>query len=137
MVEPAANPPQTAGGTGAENSLGFTLHVLCPSLPPPGRFSFNNLAASTSIAELKRLIQAKIPGNPVPESQRLIYSGRPVVDIGLTLQSILEPEEVRIICSTTIHETDKCLFRVHSTRSTSSCPRLLHPTLLRPQGLNL
>ncbi|PKY09161.1 hypothetical protein P168DRAFT_301724 [Aspergillus campestris IBT 28561] len=93
MVEPTANPPLAAGDPGTDNPLGFTLHVLCPSLPPPGRFSFNNLAASTSIAELKRLIQAKIPGNPVPESQRLIYSGRPVVDIGLTLQSILEPEE--------------------------------------------
>ncbi|PLN79000.1 hypothetical protein BDW42DRAFT_135658 [Aspergillus taichungensis] len=93
VVDPAANPAHAAGEPGVENPLGFTLHVLCPSLPPPGRFSFNNLAASTSVAELKCLIQAKIPGNPAPESQRLIYSGRPVVDISLTMQSILEPEE--------------------------------------------
>ncbi|KAE8367140.1 hypothetical protein BDV27DRAFT_79839 [Aspergillus caelatus] len=70
---------------------GFILHVLCPSLPPPNRFTFNDLAPSISIAGLKARISQSIPNRPPPETQRLIYRGKPISNDDWTLQKVLDP----------------------------------------------
>ncbi|KAE8142611.1 hypothetical protein BDV38DRAFT_127472 [Aspergillus pseudotamarii] len=69
----------------------FILHVLCPSLPPPNRFTFNDLAPSIRIAGLKARISQSIPNRPPPETQRLIYRGKPISNDDWTLQKVLEP----------------------------------------------
>ncbi|KNG84779.1 hypothetical protein ANOM_006835 [Aspergillus nomiae NRRL 13137] len=72
---------------------GFTLHVLCPSLPPPNRFTFNDLVPSITIAGLKARISQSIPSRPSPETQRLIYRGKPISNDDWTLQKVLEPAD--------------------------------------------
>ncbi|KAE8377840.1 hypothetical protein BDV26DRAFT_281567 [Aspergillus bertholletiae] len=69
----------------------FILHVLCPSLPPPNRFTFNDLVPSITIAGLKARISQSIPNRPSPETQRLIYRGKPISNDDLPLQKVLEP----------------------------------------------
>ncbi|GMG49127.1 unnamed protein product [Aspergillus oryzae var. brunneus] len=74
----------------------FILHVLCPSLPPPNRFTFNDLVPSITIAGLKARISQSIPNRPPPETQRLIYRGKPISDDDWTLQKVLEPTNVSV-----------------------------------------
>ncbi|KAE8355313.1 hypothetical protein BDV28DRAFT_129092 [Aspergillus coremiiformis] len=91
----------TSSSTPSDNSLsntistsgaqGFVLHVLCPSLPPPNRFTFNDLVPSITIAGLKARISQSIPNRPPPETQRLIYRGKPISNDDATLQRVLEP----------------------------------------------
>lgn len=80
--------PNTNSTSGAS---GFVLHVLCPSLPPPNRYTFNDLVPSTTIAGLKARISQSIPNRPSPETQRLIYRGKPISNDEATLQRVLEP----------------------------------------------
>lgn len=70
------------------------LHVLSPSLPPPSRFTLNDLPRATTIAGLKTRISQSIPSRPSLENQRLIYRGRPLVNHHDTLEGILEPPGV-------------------------------------------
>lgn len=72
------------------------LHVLSPSLPPPSRFTLNDLPRATTIAGLKTRISQSIPSQPSLENQRLIYRGRPLVNHHDTLEGILEPPGVSI-----------------------------------------
>ncbi|KAE8149433.1 hypothetical protein BDV25DRAFT_156353 [Aspergillus avenaceus] len=71
---------------------GFILHILCPTLPSPNRFTFNDLVPSVTVATLKTRICQTIPNRPPPDTQRLIYRGRPLTDNNATLQSVLQPE---------------------------------------------
>ncbi|KAJ5091266.1 hypothetical protein NUU61_006136 [Penicillium alfredii] len=71
----------------------ITLHVLCPSLPSPNRFTFRDLSLSATIGQLKDKIAQSIPGRPTPENQRLIYSGRRLPNDDATLQEVFEPAE--------------------------------------------
>ncbi|KAL4809255.1 hypothetical protein BDV18DRAFT_77656 [Aspergillus unguis] len=76
------------GNSGSES---FILHVLCPSLPPPNRFTLNDLPPSTTIADLKVRISQSIPSRPNPDSQKLLYLGKLLLDGNVTLQSLFEP----------------------------------------------
>ncbi|PWY90045.1 hypothetical protein BO70DRAFT_359036 [Aspergillus heteromorphus CBS 117.55] len=69
----------------------FVLHVLCPSLPPPNKFSLEGLSPSSTVAALKARISQTIPSEPSPESQRLIYRGKPLINDVVTLRDVLEP----------------------------------------------
>ncbi|KAL4785881.1 hypothetical protein BJX76DRAFT_150016 [Aspergillus varians] len=70
---------------------GLTLHVLCPSLPSPNRFTFNDLPLSITVADLKDRISQSVPSRPTPGSQRLLYLGKQLSDDAVTLQSLFEP----------------------------------------------
>ncbi|BDD57407.1 hypothetical protein MPDQ_005529 [Monascus purpureus] len=74
----------------------IVLHILCPSFPPPSRFTINNVPLSTTIAALKTRISDSIPSRPSPESQRLIYRGKPLSDNNVILQDILEPVDTAV-----------------------------------------
>ncbi|KAL4913494.1 hypothetical protein BDW62DRAFT_192316 [Aspergillus aurantiobrunneus] len=76
---------------GESGPRGFILHVLCPSLPPPNRFTFNELPLSITVADLKARISQSIPSHPTPNSQRLLYLGKLLSDDNLTLQSLFGP----------------------------------------------
>lgn len=87
--------PSDAPEGPSEDPHNFALHILCPSLPSPNRFTFNDLTESTTIGDLKAQISQTIPNHPSPLTQRLIYRGKPLVDDSLTLQTLLEPTKVR------------------------------------------
>lgn len=75
----------TGAGAGVK---GFTLHVLCPSLPSPNRFTFRGLPLSITVADLKVRISESIPSQPAPKSQKLLYLGKILADDNVTLQSL-------------------------------------------------
>ena len=83
----------------SSSSQAFVLHVLCPSLPPPNRFTFNDLTPPTTVAGLKARISQSLPGQPSPEIQRLIYRGKPLSSDGILLGSVLDLDNV----STTLY----------------------------------
>lgn len=58
------------------------------------RFTLHDLPRSTTVAGLKTRISQSIPSQPLPESQRLIYRGKPLVNQNEMLQGILEPPGV-------------------------------------------
>jgi len=113
----------------------IALHVLSPSLPPPSRFTLNDLPRSTTVADLKTRISQSIPGQPSSVSQRLIYRGKPLMNQNETLQTILEPPDVS-------NSSDVCLsnhcvliffeinFRIWNTQYIWFFPPLLHLLLL-------
>lgn len=90
----AGNPPSGNPDNTGNASEKIVLHVLCPSLPPPGRFTFHDLTLSTSVAILKARISESVPGRPPTAIQRLIYCGRPITNDDQTLKTVLEPVEV-------------------------------------------
>ncbi|KAL3467497.1 hypothetical protein BJX64DRAFT_143635 [Aspergillus heterothallicus] len=69
----------------------LVLHVLCPSIPAPNRFTFDNISLNTTVAELKARLSRSIQTQPTANSQRLFYLGKPLLDDGATLQSLFGP----------------------------------------------
>lgn len=88
------NPPSGNPESTEDTSQKIVLHVLCPSLPPPGRFTFHDLTLSTSVASLKSRISESVPSRPPTTIQRLIYCGKPITNDAQTLKTVLEPVEV-------------------------------------------
>ncbi|KAL4951512.1 hypothetical protein BDW69DRAFT_169867 [Aspergillus filifer] len=84
------NSSSMAAEDGSKNG-GFTLHVLCPSLPPPNRFTFDDLPVSDTVADLKSRISKTVPSHPTPNSQKLLYLGKILSQDDVTLQSLFEP----------------------------------------------
>ncbi|KAJ5788970.1 uncharacterized protein N7518_005981 [Penicillium psychrosexuale] len=72
----------------------ITLHILCQSLPPPSRFTLENVPLSSTVGQLKSRIEQSFPNNPQVSHQRLIYRGKPLtVDdatLGVVVSSIEE-----------------------------------------------
>ncbi|KAK1146939.1 hypothetical protein N8T08_002266 [Aspergillus melleus] len=88
VASDAANPPTDQ----SSSSQDLVLHVLCPSLPPPNRFTFNDLTPSTTVASLKARISQSLPGQPSSETQRLIYRGKPLASDSIPLGNMLDLE---------------------------------------------
>lgn len=78
-----------------ESREAVTLHVLCPFLPPPSRFTFNNIPLSTTIAQLRVRLAGAILGHAEPIMSRLIFLGRPLTVDSATLGEVLAPVNVR------------------------------------------
>ncbi|PYH69592.1 uncharacterized protein BO88DRAFT_487710 [Aspergillus vadensis CBS 113365] len=74
----------------AESPQSIALHVLCPSLPPPNRFTLHDISPSITISSLKARIAQTIPSEPSPETQRLIYRGKPLTNDAVALNDVLE-----------------------------------------------
>jgi hypothetical protein len=94
-----------AGRSSDQSSLDDTsptiiLHILSPSLQAPNRITLNQLPLTTKIGELKDHIYRTVASQPRPETQRLIYRGKPLLNDGETLQNIVEPSEVRPMANT-------------------------------------
>lgn len=71
----------------------ITLHVLtpCPEVNG-GRITFPRIHLDTKISELKSRIQNSALGPAPPARQRLIYLGRPLLNMENTLRGVLKPE---------------------------------------------
>jgi hypothetical protein len=59
-----------------ESPLTFTLMVISPSPGVNGPLNFPNVAATTSIKEVKAKIRDTLPSKPTDDGQRLIHHGR-------------------------------------------------------------
>lgn len=75
----------------AEN---IVLHVISPSFQPPSRVTLNNIPLTTTVSEVKARITLSLASRPPPETQRLIYRGKPLSDNNETLSKIVEPSDV-------------------------------------------
>lgn len=75
----------------------ITLHILCQSLPPPSRFTLENVPLSSTIAQLKGRIEQSFPNNPQASHQRLIYRGKPLTVDDATLRAVVSSMEVSIL----------------------------------------
>lgn len=70
----------------------INLHVLSPaSEVAGGRITFPNIPLDTKLSQLKCRIQDAIPSAEVsPEKQRLIYRGRPLLKMDVSLRQFLQ-----------------------------------------------
>lgn len=82
--------PEGSASTPKEVST-ISLRILSPSFESNQRLSFEKLPLSTTVGEVKNLIEPLAPNHPTPEQQRLIYRGRPLLNNSATLESVLEP----------------------------------------------
>ncbi|OKL64104.1 hypothetical protein UA08_01042 [Talaromyces atroroseus] len=80
-----------SGEAPKDSSPAISLRILSPSFESSQRLSFDNLPASTTVADVKNLITPLAPNHPTPDQQRLIYRGRPLLDNSAALQDVLEP----------------------------------------------
>lgn len=72
----------------------ITLHILCQSLPPPSRFTLENVPLSSTVGQLKSRIEQSFPNNPQVSHQRLIYRGKPLTVDDATLGVVVSSIEV-------------------------------------------
>src|SRR5204862_3067475 len=91
--------PLDAGGSFELNSSNsnaqkIILHILSPSLDTPNRITFDNLPLTTKVSELKDRLYSTLASKPLPETQRLIYRGKPLTNNDEALQNIIEPADV-------------------------------------------
>ncbi|CAI7606895.1 unnamed protein product [Penicillium glandicola] len=85
------SPSQPAVEGDTPNTI--TLHILCQSLPPPSRFTLENVPLSSTIAQLKGRIEQSFPSNPHASNQRLIYRGKPLIVDDATLRAVVSSVE--------------------------------------------
>jgi hypothetical protein len=81
-------------GLSNPNSQTIILHVLSPSPEAPNRITFNNLPLTTKVSELKDRLYSTLESKPLPETQRLIYRGKPLTNNDEALRNIVEPADV-------------------------------------------
>lgn len=72
----------------------LNLKVLSPSTEVNGDISFNDISASTTVADLKGLIQTAIASRPAVERMRLIHRGRVLARESDTLSDVFGAETV-------------------------------------------
>ena len=80
------------------------IHVVSQNPEVPGRLVFSSVPIDETIADLKRRIQAEIPGQAPLERQRIIYRGRAMIYPEQKLQAILGPEVSRTARSRTYNQ---------------------------------
>lgn len=85
---------QATRGAAPVGSDTITLHILCPSIPAPGRFTLHNQSLSDTVGQIKARITQSLPSRPAPAQQRLIYRGKPLTDDQVALASVLGPIDV-------------------------------------------
>lgn len=92
-MEASSHPQPVVGDPGSV----ITLHILCQTLPPPNRFTIQNISLLATVAQVKERIEQAFPGNPRASTQRLIYRGKPLRAEDAKLGDILSRGDVRII----------------------------------------
>jgi hypothetical protein len=72
------------------------LHVLSPSADVPNKITFPDVPVSATVGELKTKICNVVDSRPLPERQRLIYRGKPLLRDAATLKDVFTEEAVRL-----------------------------------------
>lgn len=89
------DPSHTSDALDTADPLTVNLHVTGPALGSGGgSIIFTALPAAINIRQLKEQIRERLAGRPAPESQRLIYRGRPLMRDSETLLQIFGSETV-------------------------------------------
>jgi hypothetical protein len=97
----------SSSGNDEPDELRLDLRVHCMAVPSP--LHFPRLVASTSVGELKSMVQAALESSGVRsgrERMRVIYRGRYQTDDSEALASVFGPETVR--CYMIHHSMDNC-----------------------------
>lgn len=114
---PNANPPvngatstQHTRGTGAlaaamadEEPLAVNLKILSPSPEFEGGVQLPDLAASTTVGELRQRIHDAAPSRPTTDRMRLIYRGRVVANDNDTLLVVFGADNIRASKDQSLH----------------------------------
>ena len=79
----------------ADDAPAVNLKILSPNFE--GDIALPDLAASTTVKELRVRIQGAMDTRPATERMRLIYRGRVVVNEMDTLSDVFGPENVRLL----------------------------------------
>jgi hypothetical protein len=79
------------------------VRVLTQLPEPNSVLPFNNISPSTTVNDLKFLVQTTLPGTPSLEAQRLIYRGRVLTREDDTLLDILGRETIQLREAQVIH----------------------------------
>lgn len=80
--------------TDDQEKLTVNLQIVSPSLSVGRPLHFPELAASTTIKELKERIRSSLPLRPPDDHQRLIHRGRALVRETDTLSDVLGEDAV-------------------------------------------
>ncbi|KAH8727982.1 hypothetical protein GQ44DRAFT_676010 [Phaeosphaeriaceae sp. PMI808] len=78
-----------------DEDLTINLKILSPSTELEGGVSLPNVPATTTIKELRSLIQDAVPSKPATERMRLIYRGRVVANDQDTLGYVFGADNIR------------------------------------------
>lgn len=78
-----------------DEPLAINLKVLSPSSEIEGGLHLRDLAASTTVRELRLRIQDAVPSRPGPERMRLIYRGKVVANDADSLEAVFGADNVR------------------------------------------
>ncbi|KAF1927232.1 uncharacterized protein M421DRAFT_422084 [Didymella exigua CBS 183.55] len=79
----------------AQDTVTLNLKVLSPSSEVEGGILLQDLAASTTVKELRLKIQDAVPSKPGPERMRLIYRGKVVANDADTLETVFGADNLR------------------------------------------
>jgi hypothetical protein len=82
---------------------GVDVRILTQLPEPSSVLPFNNLSQSTTVGQLKVLIQTTLPAAPSSEAQRLIYRGRVLIREEDTLLDILGRDTIELHEPQSIH----------------------------------
>ncbi|TDZ31510.1 hypothetical protein C8035_v012230 [Colletotrichum spinosum] len=116
-------PIAEAAQEAASDHLSINLKVLSPSTAAnTSPLFFPNLAASTTVREVKEKIRQALLVKPTDAQQRLIYGGRPLQQDGDTLLNVIGEEIIRNTDQQTIHLVLRDI--AETARSTTPTPTL-------------
>ncbi|KAM5436279.1 hypothetical protein MferCBS31731_005972 [Microsporum ferrugineum] len=113
----------------------IVLHVVSPSFDAQRRITFNDLPLSTTISEVKAKITQELPSRPPPESQRLIYRGKPLSDNNQVLKHIVEPSDTLVYSMHLVLPPSTSSIPTFKPRGVSSASGVLSDNDTRPNTL--
>ncbi|CAI6084634.1 unnamed protein product [Clonostachys chloroleuca] len=123
--------------TDDEEKLTVNLQIVSPSLSVGRPLHFPELAASTTIKELKERIRSSLPLRPPDDHQRLIHRGRALVRETDTLSDVLGEDAIRSLEQQTMHLVVRDAPNAHSsstpTPTGGPSPNTSSPAPANPQ----
>ncbi|PGH02820.1 hypothetical protein GX51_04432 [Blastomyces parvus] len=83
----------SASGSDAQT---IVLHILSPSPEAPNRVTLDNLPLALRILDVKTRLSEALPNHPLPDVQKLIYRGKPLLNNEEQLSNIVAPADGRV-----------------------------------------
>ncbi|XPS98597.1 hypothetical protein M3J09_007795 [Ascochyta lentis] len=102
----------------ADDTLAVNLKILSPSSELESGIHLRDLPASTTVKELRLLIQHAVPSKPGPERMRLIYRGKVVANDADSLEAVFGADNIRDSKDQSLHLVLRELPQPASTSST-------------------